>query len=251
MAMGRDVLDNVTVAVVQTGAGKTPRRWLWAAVGSAALLGILGFAAAILAPRPSATPAPESIADLGYAVLVGGSASSVSADGTTQSVANLGTIPGGQRLIALSNLRLSLQSRSVAASDIPTLSFYLSQGGSLVLSSLDAGGASSATTVSLESGELLMTRSGGSRNGWIEAAGREIGFAGTGAGSVAVSLRASRATVDCLVGRCSVRLGTDQVELLAPSELVLEGGTSAGPLSLPTEAIRAWNDLCGGCIPAP
>jgi hypothetical protein len=166
-------------------------------------------------------------------------------------VGNLGTIPAGKSLTALEDLRLSLQTRSTTGGEITAVTLYLATGGRLDLSTLDVGAQSPQTVVTLQSGRLLMDRSGGSRETWVRAGSQGVSFAAPGIATLGVSVDGGAVVVDCLVGRCAMDVGSEEVEFDAPVEIAVVGSTAASPQSVPTGAIRAWNALCGGCLPSP
>ncbi|MEW6566698.1 MAG: SpoIIE family protein phosphatase [Chloroflexota bacterium] len=252
MALGRDVLDNVSVIVIQVARrqGKVLRPV--ALAGALALLILLAAVVVVVLPRlgPS-TPATQPQADLGYAVVVAGAAQIGSPDGEGQTIGGLGTMPGGVMVTAVQDLRLSLQTRAADAGDIATLTFYLGAGGTLELSVLDGGPGSAPTRLSLASGRLLMLRSGGTRDGRVRAAGAEVGFDGSGAGAVGLSTLPGRVIVECLVGRCALDLSGEELQLDAPAYVAVVEGVAGEPSVVPAEDIRYWNVLCGNCLPSP
>jgi hypothetical protein len=250
MALGRDALDNVTVAVIQMAAERSRPLRPFAVAVAVGLVALVAFAIALLRRGPP--PATqEPLTDLGYAVLVEGSAETGGPDGQGQTVANLGTIAAGNALTAEDDLRLVLQTRAASNADIATLAYYLAEGGSIELTLLDPQPGGGQTLVTLASGRMLMDRSGGSREARILCGDVRVGFDGAGAGAVGVAANPSEIAVDCLIGSCTVELGGVVTRLDAPRKTIVTG-TSVGPsVEVPTESIRAWNALCGGCIPSP
>jgi len=255
MALGRDVLDNVSVAVIQVAIRKERSRWPLAVLGAAVFVALAGVAGVLVAPLFTSTPTPGAPADLGYAVVVEGSARTTAQDGQGQTVGNLGTIPAGVSVVALSDLRLSLQTRSNTGGDISALTLYLASGGQLELTTVDLGVQTPQTVITLQAGRLLVDRGGGTRETWVHAGGQRVGLAASGVGMMGVSLLVDGVTVDCLVGRCAAEVGTSEevvFELFdAPAQITIAGSRAGSLQSVPTEAIRAWNSLCGGCLPSP
>ncbi len=85
----------------------------------------------------------------------------------------------------------------------------------------------------------------------MSVGGQRIGLTAAGKAAVGVTLEEGRVVVDCLVGHCVVYAGGEQQELEAPAEMEIADTSAGSPQTVPTEAIRAWNALCRGCVPSP
>jgi hypothetical protein len=182
---------------------------------------------------------------------VEGSAEIRGPGGQVETVPNLGTIPAGQALTALDDLRLLFQTRAGSNADLATLTFYLAEGGSIELTLLDAQPGAGQTVVTLEGGRILMDRSGGSRDASVLCGDVRVGFGSAGAGAAGVATDSGGITVDCLIGSCTVELAGVGTRIDAPGEIGI-AGTSVGPsVAVSADAIRAWNALCEGCLPSP
>jgi serine/threonine protein phosphatase PrpC len=259
IALGRDVGDNVSVVVLQV-AGKQGGPSL------RPLAGLLIVAAALVAGgwlayrwwQGRSLPPPP---DFGYAVVVRGWVRLAEAsDGSGQIVRELGTIPAGRHLTAWEDARLALQTTYSGPIDLSPLSFYLVSGTALDLTRLDSHpdpsvhgqeDLSGTTALTLESGQVLMVRSGGGWGSQIHAQDTISGFAGPGAAALGVSLTSQGLVVDCLRGQCSLQ-AQDSAPILfgAGQQASIEGATPVVRGALPADASRAWDTLCGGCLEA-
>jgi hypothetical protein len=251
MALGRDALDNVSVAVIQMAAERSRALRPFAAAVAVGLLAIVAIGVALLRRGGSPPATRDPVADLGYAVVVEGSAATHGADGQAQTVSNLGTIAAGRALSALDNLRLVFQTRAGSSADIATLTYYLAEGGSMELTLIDPQPTAGQTVVTLSSGRILVERSGGSREASILYGDVRVGLAAAGSAAVGVAADSRGIAVDCLIGGCTVELAGVLTPIDAPREVIV-AGTSLGPgVVVPEDAFRAWSELCGGCLPIP
>jgi hypothetical protein len=250
MALGRDALDNVTVAVIQMAAERRRPHRPFAVAVAVALIALVALAISLTRRGPPPVT-QEPTADLGYAVVVQGSAQTGGANGQGQTVANLGTIGAGNALTARDDLRLVLQTRAGSNAEIATLAYYLAEGGSMELTLLDPQPGGAQTLVTLVGGRILMERSGGSREATVLCGEVRVGFEGAGAGAVGVAANSGGIEVDCLLGSCTVELAGVVTRIDAPGRTRVTG-TSIGPsVGVAAEAMRDWDALCGGCFLSP
>ena len=256
IALGRDVDDNVSVAVLSLPGARrsTSRRPLAAVLAAGTVLVLSGLAAAVWLARGRAPVAT----DYGFAVLVAGGVQADSGDGVVQSVANLGTIPASSLVTASTEARLSLQSTFVGGSDLAEGSLYLKPDALVELAALDPRVAADdparqsdagRTDLRLLEGKLLVLRESGTREYRIHGAGVTVSLIGAGRGAMGVEVSGGQFRLACLLGAC--RMSTE-----AGEEYLLQAGEGVSAVeSMPSEittipqaANEDWNQLCGGCV---
>ena len=256
LALGRDVDDSVSLAVLALpGAGRSSRRaTLRTLLASALILLVFGIAAVAWVVRSS----PAVANDYGFAVLVTGGVQVELEDGTVQSTANLGTIPAGSVVKALTEARLSLQSTFDGGSDLGEGTLYLGQDTQIELSGLDprfavAGsdsvGEAGPTELRLLQGELLVLRANGTREYQVHAQAVSLSLIGAGRGAMGVEAEGGRILVACLIGACRMTAGDGPDRLIQAGEsLAAVGATVQEPTLIPPAARASWNQLCAGCL---
>ncbi|HEY4666491.1 MAG TPA: SpoIIE family protein phosphatase [Anaerolineales bacterium] len=256
LALGRDVDDCVSVAVLGIpGASRSGRRSaLRTLLAAGMILLVLGIAAVAWVARSR----PAAANDYGFAVLVVGGVQAELADGTVQSVVNLGTIPAGSFVTALTEARLSLQSTFEAGSDLGEGTLYLGQDAQLELALLDprsAAGESNSingagpTELRLQQGKLLVLRASGTREYLVHAQAVLVSLTGAGRGAMGVEAGGGQILMACLIGACRMTVGEGQDQLIQAGEsLAAVEGTVQEPTLIPPAARAIWNELCASCL---
>jgi len=259
IALGRDIVDDVSIIVLQAPGRRRSRKLLLTVVlGLTAILSVIVFGALavnLLTPTIPAQPG----ADYGYAVLVEGDilmeTSEASQSGPVR-VRRLETIPAGSRILAQVDSRLGIQTTHEGPSELPALAIYLSAGSIVQLTNLDPREGEPApdqpaerTVITLESGALLLKRDGGSRWTQVRSGGIIASFSPPGAGALAVVSDPSRILIQCLAGGCVLQIGgAAPVFIEAPGQAEVHDGALGEVRSLSSAEVSAWNELCGDCI---
>ncbi|NIM94877.1 MAG: SpoIIE family protein phosphatase [Anaerolineales bacterium] len=257
LAMGRDVDDNVTVAIIQLP-GKTitaGRAWIIGAL----ILGLLIISSVAWlfwpksAPQPHSTPSPQ-VTDYGYAVLVDGAALNEINGDAPKSVRRLEAIPPLSWIMIEEPSKLTLGSTQDAAGELSTVSFFLSPGSRVKLLFVDDGSDTmgahdNQTTLALESGMLVINREGGTRVYQVELPGGSASLIGSGRGVLAAEAGPRIAIVDCLEGECEIKpVNGDLLTLQAGLRITLSADGSSEKEVIPLEALTMWNTLCRDCL---
>lgn len=258
LAMGRNVSDNVTVAVVAYGFKKrwSPKVLVFDAIGILlAFVMLLGLTFAILRytrilPRPP---------DLGIAVL---------AQGKAVEVEQLQIIYPGKDISASADspIQLRLKRReslnSGVTESIPNVDLIFSAGSSANLAAIDVQGftdpllgiknPTNLTEIRMRDGKLLvLSRDARTFYVWLgESADKQaplIVLQGAGA-ALGVDLQDGRANAYCLRGSCSLYLGRSTIPLDASSKISLAVDTrssdSLRSVSLDDADRKSWMALC-------
>lgn len=256
LAMGRDVDDNVTVAVLQVP-GEERRsfpwvKWLALLGGVAALIALMRFLPSMLDAEPALPPT-----DYGYAVLIEGSALVETEGGTSIPAQRLEAVAPLARILSQEAARFVLQSNADASSELPNASIYLGPESSAVLSLIDAGAnlpeghrdLSDRTKIELDSGAILILRTSGSWTYQVDFHGSSASLAGSGYGAMGVACSESGIEVDCLFGTCQVIAGKDgPVVLQNGLGLSLLDGAIVEKRLVSSQRIAAWNEICKNCL---
>ena len=257
LALGRDVDDSVSVAVVALPGSirptsRSPLRGLLL-VGT--MLGVIVAAALAWTARSP----PEAANDYGFAVLVTGGALAELGDGSVQTIANLGTIPASNVVTALTEARLSLQSTFEAGSDLGEGTLYLGPDTQLKLTALDPRFAASAsdlvnqtgpTELRLDRGKLLVLRASGTREYQVHGQGVSASLSGAGRGAMGVEASGGELLMACLMGACRMKTSGGQDLLLQAGESISAIGGSPGAItSIAAGELAGWVELCDGCLP--
>lgn len=252
LALGRDVDDNVSVAVLAPrGGAKAKRSFPWVAAAAGALMLVLAAAAALVPSRPSTQPAT----DYGFAVLVDGGVLADQGSGTPELVPSLGTIRSASFLTASTDAKLGLQSTFAGGSAVSNANLYLAQSTGLELTSIDprtpAGGPTASSPalgsdLTLVSGRLLILRESGTWEFRVHGQGFTASLIGAGRGAIGVQSASADFTLVCLSGPC--RMGVDGAEtVLLQSSQTVTGQN--GRLGEPAEVdLGSWDLLCNACI---
>jgi len=263
IALGRDVADDVSVIVLRAlgrRKGTVPLLTMLVAITAVLLLIAVG---ALVVQRMTPSIPGQTGADYGYAVLVDGDVlmeTSQAAQPGPVRVRRLETIPAGSRILAQVDSRLGIQTTYEGPSELSALTFYLSAGSIVRLTWLDphegaseGGGdrAAERTVITLDSGTLLLRRSGGSRWTQVLSADTLASFSPPGVGVLAVVTEPTRTVVQCLVGGCVLQVGEKApVFIEAPGIVEVRNGVPGAAGALSSDEVLAWNGLCGGCLDA-
>jgi len=257
LALGRDVDDSVSVAVLALpGAIRPTRRSpLRGLLVVGTILGVI--VAAALAWTARSRPAAAN--DYGFAVLVAGGVQADLGDGALQSIANLGTIPVSSAVSAFTEARLSLQSTFEAGSDLGEGTLYLGPDTQIELTALDPRFATSGsnpvneigpTELRLDQGKLLVLRASGTREYQVHAQRVSVSLSGAGRGAMGVEASGGELLMVCLMGACRITASEGQDQLLQAGESISAIGGSPGAItSIPAGALAGWVELCDGCLP--
>jgi serine/threonine protein phosphatase PrpC len=256
LAMGRDVDDNVTVAVLQVPGeeSKSTSPWKWLALlGTAAMI----FALVHLIPTVANDVPTLPMIDYGYAVLIEGSAQVETEDGSFVPAQRLEAVAPLSRIQTQEISRITLQSNIDTSSQLPNASIYLSPGSEAVLSLIDAGinlpeeikYLSNHSRVELATGEILILRAAGSWVYQIDLNHVSVSLTGTGRGGIGIATSPLGIEVDCLLGICEANSDKDASLVLQAGQsiLVLDGGLGEKKATA-TETFAKWNTLCGNCL---
>jgi serine/threonine protein phosphatase PrpC len=256
LAMGRDVDDNVTVAVLQVpGEERRPLLlWKWLALlGAAAAI----FALVQLVPSLLKEEPPPPVTDYGYAVLIEGSALVETGGGDSTPVHRLEAVAPLSWILTQEASRLALQSNIDSSFELSSASIYLSSGSRVVFSLVDAGinlseehkHLSNRSIVGLDSGEILVLRTAGSWVYQVDFNNASVSLIGNGRGAIGINNSPLGTEVDCLLGTCEANSDEDASVVLQSgvSILVLDGSLGEKEPT-PTETITKWNELCGNCL---
>lgn len=280
LALGRDVNDSVSVAVIGPlkPKGKSPLLVGALAAGVAALafgVGIFGsmFAHLSLADlslsdlslrglglfRPSEV-ASRQVADFGYGVVVDGEFVVQRADGGVETLGRLSTIPTSTLVEAMTPARLALKSTYAGENEFTSLSLYLSSGTRLHLTAIDPRVEASdpgdlipggTTRVALGAGELLLVRRGGGQDYGVTFAGGTISLPDPGQAIVGVRLQAGRVVADCLAGVCFAEgKGGGEARFEAGQRVEVVDSLVMAPVDILGNEAAFWESLCGGCLPS-
>jgi serine/threonine protein phosphatase PrpC len=256
LALGRDVDDSVSVAVLALqGAARPSRRSpLPGLLVVGMILGVIVAAALAWTARSR----PPVATDYGFAVLVAGGVRADLGDGALQSIANLGTIPVSSVLTALTEARLSLQSTFEAGSDLGEGTLYLSADTQIELAALDPRFAvagsdpvnqTGPTELRLAQGKLLVLRANGTREYQVYGQGVSASLSGAGRGAMGVDASGGELLMACLMGACRMTTSGGQDQLLQAGESISAVGGSLGALtSIAAGARASWIELCDGCL---
>lgn len=256
LAMGRDVDDNISVAILQVPGEerRSPSLWKWfALLGVAAIL----FALIRLIPSFSDDETITPVTDYGYAVLVEGSARVETEGGGSMPAQRLEAVAPLSRILAQEASRLVLQSNLEPSQNLSNTSVFLSSGSRAILSLVDAGvnlpegleHLNNRSQIGLESGEMLVLRSAGSWVYQVDFTYGSSSLTGNGRGAIGITNSPSGAEVDCLLGTCEVSPEGGAVVLLQTGLSISALDGSLGEQQpTPIETIARWNALCGNCL---
>lgn len=259
LAMGRDADDNLTVIVIQTPGGELRKERRWTLPIAFAGFVII-FTLIALGISQFRGEEPTALVDVGYAVMISGSASIETVGGGYESVGRLSAIPPQVLLMAEEPTRLALKSNEENSVDLSTTSVYLDTGCRLqfllVDSALEPRSSRTEnkkeTIFYLESGRMLVMRGGGSRIFQIEFGGGSSAINEVGRGVMGVETMRESIKVDCLEGNCSVYVDGEEVILLQTGEsLSIIDGSLDVTQQLLDGAIFAWDEMCAGCLSVP
>lgn len=251
LALGRDVDDNVSVAVFALPGRQQPaRRRPRAAIAAGLLLIGAVIVGALLLNRPSA----PATADYGYAVLIDGGVLADPGSGKPELVPRLGTIPSGSFLTASTDAKLGVQStfQDTATSAQGTL--YLEQASGLELTGVDPrprgdNPAPLGTDLTLGSGRLLIVRESGTWEFRVHANGATVSLLGAGRAALGLAVDSSGFLLSCLAGTCAYTSEGGVQELVQAGELVPPpSATTSDPAEASAAELLRWDALCGGCL---
>jgi len=250
IALGRDVGNNVTVAVL--GEAKEKRRWPVAVLAAVGMIGVLLVVLATITVLGS--PETNSTTDFGFAVLVRGGVLAETGDGVPTLVGNLGSVPAGAALSAQTDAALGLQSTYEGNGERPGANIYLRQGVVLRFTEIDLrgnDGGSNPTRLDLDQGSILISRRSGT---WEYRVGYQMNvsiLSGAGPGAMGVvSANGGGPQLFCLVGICRFESAGGEEILLSSGEKVLLRG-STGMIeksSIGPDVVQQWDSMCGGCV---
>lgn len=258
LALGRDVDDNVSVAVIQIRGQRVrpkPMTVLMALITFAFILtlGVMG----ISRLRRESTLPPV---DYGYAVLVQGSAWLMNEEGTkiVETVGYLGTIPTGSRIASQEEIRLVLETTFEGLNNLSGTSIYLDRDTHIQLTSLDPHkdpsstdefASETLTVVNLISGRLMIAREGGDRELHIIWNGISVVLIGESAGALGVREDGEKLILDCLLGRCkSIVVNGESAILASGQRCLFDNGAKTRVEDLSGNSFQEWNSLCGQCL---
>jgi serine/threonine protein phosphatase PrpC len=256
MAMGRDVDDNVTVAVLKIPGDEirsfSPWKWL-ALLGVAAIL----FALVRLIPSTQDEEPTAPLVDYGYAVLIEGSAYVETDDGVSRPAQRLEAVAPLSRILTQEASRFAFQSNVDTSTHLSNASIYLPSGSEVVLSLIDAGTnlpqgsthLSHRSIVGFESGKILILRTAGSWIYQVDLHHTSVYLTGSGRNAIGIMEASTGTEVDCLLGSCEANSDEDTSLVLQPGQRILVLNGSLGekePISKAT--LAKWNALCGNCL---
>jgi serine/threonine protein phosphatase PrpC len=258
LALGRDVDDNVSAAVIQVSGkrGETPPVVI---IGAGVLLAFILLGALGISRLRRNVDNPPPV-DYGYAVLVHGSAGVMDDEGKqiVEVVGQLGTIPAGVRVTSRAETRLVLETTFEEFNELPGISLYLDYDAQIHLTLLDPHWDVSAagdferqptTVIDLLSGRLMVVRNEGDREIHITWNGNTGILMGNEAGALGVSEEDGNLTVDCLRGNCkNILADGEAITFLGGQRALIIHGNQGEIENLPGETFQEWNDLCGGCL---
>lgn len=255
LALGRDVDDNVTVAVIQIRGERVSIRPLVILISLAVILALGALVVSRL--RPGRT---QPTVDYGYAVLVQGSVSLMNEEGTRieEGVGFLGTIPAGMRIVSHESSRLALESTYEGLNNLSGMSLYLERDTQIQLTSIDPHGDPSnanedpketVTVVNLLSGRFMVVRDEGDRELHITWNGITAMLMGEAAGALGVWDSGESLVMDCLQGQCRPLVVNGVSTILAGGQrAILTAGLEPMVEEIPIASFQEWNVLCGGCL---
>jgi serine/threonine protein phosphatase PrpC len=257
LAMGRDVDDNVTVALLQVPGekGRPLRLWRWLAliVAVPIVFTLLRFIPSL--HREESLP---PVTDYGYAVLIEGSVLVETDNGDTTPTQRLEAIGPRSWILAQENSRFALQSNAESSYELSSASIYVSRGSRGVFSLVDAGihlpeeleNLSHRTIVKIDSGAIFIQRDAGSRTYQVDLSNNSVSLTGDGHGAMGISTSSSGTEVDCLLGTCEViSKENESVVLKAGSSLIVIQGSLGEEKPTPAQRTANWIELCGNCFP--
>jgi serine/threonine protein phosphatase PrpC len=256
LAMGRDVDDNVTVAIIRISGeeSKSVSPWKWLAVlGTAAILfALIRFVPSFFGDEPV-----TEVTDYGYAVLIDGSARVQKNEGGSVPAQRLEAIAPLSRILPQEASRLVLQSNLGISTNPSNASIYLSSGSRVVLLLIDAGTdlpENSASLIhrskiELDSGEILILRTAGSWTYQVDFDQGSISLTGNGRASFGIINSPLGTQVDCLLGVCeSTSENDDRLILQTGQSTLFLDGHLGEKAAFSSETIARWNALCGNCL---
>jgi len=255
LALGRDVDDNVSVAVLALRArAPSERPFPWVAAVGGLLLIVLLAAAALLLRQPGVPPT----SDYGFAVLVDGGVLADQGSGTPELVPSLGTIRSASFLTASTDAKLGLQSTFAGGSAVSEANLYLAQSTGVELTAIDprpaadtppGDSASHGSDLTLVSGRLLVLRETGTWEFHVHSHGFTASLLGAGRGAIGVEADPDGVSLYCLVGTCGFD-GEGGERLLLKADEGISGQDSSSTHTTPLGAgERAqWANLCEGCL---
>jgi len=262
VAMGRDVADNVTVAVIRRPAKKRIRLLPLAAVLGVLLMAALGLAAGDMffeEPESTTLPAP----DVGSVVLIEGAASvRTGSPGAElfEPVGMLRPLPAGALLRAEADSRFALQVSQETGGEKTAATLYLGGGSVLQLDQLDLqssgsgprGDADEISVFTLQSGRLLIISDGSDRSYYVRVEDGSVVSVGPGRVAVGVVVLGETLQVDCLRATCLLA-GTEgqEWEVLAGFGAEVHGAEIGDRGRLAESVLEAWAGFCRSCLTPP
>jgi len=247
VAMGRDVDDNITVAVLHKAPLQRRGSAVWRLVGGMAivLMLIAGFLLRWIFTRSDQAAG----SDLGYAVLIEGQGRLVDADENT-GLRKLDAISPPAKVHAIEDLRLGFQSTNQAAVDLTAVSLYLSAGSDLQILTIDVVDPGlQESLMAIEQGWALLVRRGGGRSFVFQSAHGSTALEGAGLGIMGGHVDRGALQIDCIKGSCRVESADGGMINLASGQRVeVSTGAIAPSQSIPSDEWAQWDALCSGCL---
>jgi len=256
LAMGRDVNDNVTVAVLKVSGEEERSSSLWKWL---ILLSVVAFLFALvrLIPTFKDNETTTPVVDYGYAVLIKGSAQVVTENGVSSPAQKLEAVAPLSRILTQATSRFTLQSNIDTSSRLSNASIYLSPGSEIVLLLVDAGAdlpedlahLNNRSNVGFTTGEILILRTAGSWIYQVDLDSASVAVIGSGRGAVGVADLPSGTEVDCLIGICELTSEEDVSIVLQAGQRISISDQGLGEKeTTPSEITTKWNTLCGNCL---
>jgi hypothetical protein len=256
-AMGRNVDDNVSVAVIDVPAHSKNGIILPLIASGIAIAAFLLISGERILPQMGRAKTIQPNQDFGYAVLTRGAASIDCGNGSYQPVSLLEPIPPGSRLRIDEKARLAIQSNGSGEAATAKVELYSDLGALIELTALDVQSGQesdsayekSMTIINLSAGSALIRRSGGARIIAIDCGGNRVRLIGIGQAAMGSSAIGDSLAVDCLLGLCQLEFADGEAKEIASGMSIVTNGGSFGAIAeTPPEAIADWNAICGGCL---
>ena len=252
LAMGRNVDDNVSVAVLEVLQSKKRL------VPFVTFLGVLGFLTGlVLFIRSQQDALPLQRTDYGYAVLVEGSALLDTEDGGTLALGSLETISPGAPISIHETSKMVLQSSRGNEGGLLSATFFLAAGSKLALHQIDIANSSredsaidrAETILELVTGKILIIRTSGVWVFSIVTVDGQASLENVGLGVIAVEASASGTVLDCFEGNCTfATTDGDDLSLRSGQRVSLIGTEISTIEEIPPSRNAAWNALCSDCF---
>ena len=262
IAMGRDVDDNISVAVLEFPAKKRQRlSWIWIALLVAVFAGVFFVLQSGVVRLPAfsfpwqAASAEAPAQEFGFAVLVEGQAW-LDQNGQLAPAPKIQPIQPPIDLISESDVKIQFQSSRQQAVALAQTILYAEKASRLRIKALDSvhGDGPASALFEITAGRMLLRHPASEQIVRIEAGAGVMELGKMSASLAGFEVSDQNAVMDCLQGTCIVTLSQNPDEILlleAGERLVLDLDLIRETEPVPEMSLEKWDALCGGCLSVP